>query len=66
MNEPILAITVTNHTGESLRMDFQHPTASGLFVTAINGLGAPKANINMTDYAQPSNLTNRCLLIKRK
>lgn len=51
MNEPILAITVTNHTGESLRMDFQHPTASGLFVTAINGLGAPKANINMTDYA---------------
>ena len=48
---PIKKITVTNHAGESLVLDFRQPSESGLFITAITGLGAPKADINMTDYA---------------
>lgn len=51
MNEPVVAVTVTNHNGESLRMEYKHPSSAGLFITNMTGLGSPKANINMTDYA---------------
>lgn len=47
----IKAVTVTNHLGESLRMDFSNPEGSGLLIYNIEGLGAPSANINTTDVA---------------
>ena len=54
MNPPIELITVTNHNGESLQLSFQYPTLPtyGLYIVAIDGLGAPPANINMTEYAK--------------
>lgn len=51
MISPIKSITVTNHNGETLKLDCLRPAASGLYITALSGLGAPDANVNMTDYA---------------
>lgn len=51
MNEPVVAVTVTNHNGDSLRMEYKHPSSAGLFIANMTGLGSPKANINMTNYA---------------
>lgn len=51
MISPIKSITVTNHNGETLKLDCFRPAASGLYITDLHGLGAPDANINMTDYA---------------
>ena len=47
----IKSIIVTNHNGESLKLDLFHPEESGLIVKSISGLGPPKANINSTDLA---------------
>lgn len=47
----IKSIIVTNHNGESLKLDLFHPEKSGLIVKSISGLGPPKANINSTDLA---------------
>lgn len=51
MISPIKSITVTNHNGETLKLDCFRPADSGLYITDLHGLGAPDANINMTDYA---------------
>lgn len=53
MNPPIESVTVTNHNGESLEISNLYPSlpASGLYIVAMDGLGAPPANINMTEYA---------------
>ena len=51
MISPIKSITVTNHNGETLKLDCFRPAASGLYITDLHGLGAPDANVNMTDYA---------------
>lgn len=47
----IKGITVTNHLGESLRMDLANPEGSGFIVLSIDGLGPPKANVNFTNLA---------------
>ena len=51
MISPIKSITVTNHNGESLKLDCFRPAASGLYITALSGLGAPETSINTTNYA---------------
>lgn len=45
------AVRVTNHLGESLKMEIGRPQDSGFNILDISGLGAPKADINMTDIA---------------
>lgn len=47
----IKGITVTNHLGESLRIDLFNPEGSGFIIESIDGLGPPKANVNFTELA---------------
>lgn len=47
----IKSITVTNPSGEELKMELAKPELSGLIVESIEGLGPPKANINSTQLA---------------
>lgn len=47
----IKGITITNHLGESLRIDMFNPEGSGFFIRKIEGLGPPKANVNFTELA---------------
>jgi len=47
----IHSITVTNHLNQSLSLDLRSPEQSGLYVKSIDGLGSPKANINLTEVA---------------
>lgn len=44
-------ITVTNHVGESVKLELRYPEKSGLLVQDISGLGPSKANINSTELA---------------
>lgn len=45
------AVTVTNHLGDSLTMELRNPEKSGFLITSITGIGAPKADIHVTDLA---------------
>lgn len=45
----IRSITVTNYLGDSIKLDLARPEQSGFVVTSVTGLGAGKANINMTE-----------------
>ena len=47
----IKSITITNHLGESIRMDLKRPEGSGFIIRKIDGLGPPKANVNFTELA---------------
>lgn len=47
----IQAITVTNHLGQSLRLELTKPEASGLLVCNVEGLGPAKANVSVSDIA---------------
>ena len=47
----IRAVTVKNYRGEELRMELTNPERSGFIITAIDGLGPVKANINSTECA---------------
>lgn len=47
----IKAITITNHLGESVRLELSDPEKSGFAVKKIDGLGPVKANINFTELA---------------
>lgn len=47
----IKAITITNHLGESIRLELSNPEESGFVITNIDGLGPVKANINFTELA---------------
>lgn len=47
----IKAITITNHLGESIRLELTKPEESGFIITNIDGLGPVKANINFTELA---------------
>lgn len=47
----IKAITVTNYLGEKRRFELANPYPSGFAVSKVDGLGPPKASINMTDAA---------------
>lgn len=45
----IYSVKVTNYLGESITLELARPEKSGLVIEEIEGLGPPKANINMTD-----------------
>lgn len=47
----IKSVTVTNHIGDRIKMELARPESSGFAVTSIRGLGAVKADINMTDLS---------------
>ena len=47
----IKSITVTNHLGESLKLEMRFPEKSGFLIQSIDGLGPSKANINTTDMS---------------
>ena len=44
-------IIVTNYLSDSLKLELARPEKSGFIVQSIDGLGPPKASINMTDNA---------------
>ena len=47
----IKSITSTNHLDESITMELTSPEKSGFVVRSIDGLGPPKANIEMTEMS---------------
>lgn len=47
----IKSITITNHLGESIKMELMKPESSGFIVESIEGLGPAKANVNFTTLA---------------
>lgn len=47
----IKSLTVTNHLGESLKLELGSPAKSGLLVRNIEGLDPVKADINVTELA---------------
>ncbi len=47
----IHSFRITNYLGESLLMELRRPETSGLIVSAVDGLGPPKATINTTEIA---------------
>ena len=66
----IRAVTVTNHLGESYRLDLFDPEPSGFYIKSIEGLGPPTANVNITELAtidggidNSARLTSRSILI---
>ena len=65
MISPIKSMTVTNHNGETLKLDCFRPAASGVYITDLHGLGAPDASINMTDSVIDGALYNSSRAQKR-
>lgn len=62
----IKTITVTNHLGESLRLELTNPQASGFLIKDIKGLGPVKADINFTELAtNDGGIDNSARLQKR-
>lgn len=47
----IKSVTVTNHLGESLELELLRPDKSGLAIINIDGLGPPKADINVKELS---------------
>lgn len=47
----IKAVTVTNHLGESLRMDLVNYQESGMIISSITGIGPGEAEISTTELA---------------
>lgn len=47
----IHAITATNYLGEDIRMVLPRPETSGFVIFNVEGLGPPKANINVSEVA---------------
>lgn len=48
----INTITITNHLNESITINMRNPEeSSGFFVRYVDGLGPPKANVEMTEMA---------------
>lgn len=45
----IKRITATNHLNDSLTLDLTNPYSTGFVVLGVDGLSAPKANINMSE-----------------
>lgn len=45
----IKTITVRNYLGDSIKMDLRRPEESGFLIKSIDGLGAGKADINITE-----------------
>lgn len=44
-------VTITNHLGESIKIELLNPEKSGFIIENIEGLGPAKANINFTTLA---------------
>lgn len=62
----IQAITVTNHLGESIRLELKNPQASGMLIKDVKGLGPVKADVNFTELAtNDGGLDNSARLQKR-
>lgn len=66
----IKSVTVTNHVGESLKLELRSPEKSGLLIQSIEGLGPSKATINSVDIAtvdgsmyNSSRITSRNIVI---
>lgn len=47
----IKSITVTNHLGESIKLELGFPEKSGVLINSIEGLGPNKAHINTTEMS---------------
>lgn len=47
----IQTVTIVNHRGESLELDLRDPWKSGIAIRSIDGLGPPRATINMTELS---------------
>jgi hypothetical protein len=47
----IKSVTITNHLGESIRLDLTEPEKSGFIIESIDGLGPSKATVNFTELA---------------
>lgn len=47
----IKRVSITNHLGESIKMELLRPETSGFIIENIEGLGPAKANINFTTLA---------------
>src|SRR5512135_2069133 len=47
----IKSITITNHLNESITLTMANPEQSGFVVRYIDGLGPPKANVEMTEMS---------------
>lgn len=47
----IKSLTVTNHLGDSIKLELTRPESSGFIIKNIEGLGPAKANINTTTVA---------------
>lgn len=47
----IKSVTVTNHLGESIKLELRFPEKSGFLIQGISGLGPSKADINSTELA---------------
>ena len=47
----IKSVTITNHLGESIKLDLFNPEESGFIIKSIEGLGPVKANVNFKELA---------------
>ena len=47
----INSVTVTNHFGDSIKLELRSPQTTGLLVQRIEGLGPSSATVNTTDLA---------------
>lgn len=47
----IKSIIITNHLNESITLEMTNPEKSGFVVRFVDGLGSPKANIEMTEMS---------------
>ena len=47
----IKSVTVTNYLGDSIKLILGEPEKSGFLIKSIEGLGPPKANINVTEIS---------------
>ena len=53
----IRSITVTNHLGDSIKLELTRPDKTGFIVGPIEGLGPPKASINTSKTATSDGAT---------
>jgi hypothetical protein len=47
----IKSITVTNHLGQSIKLELGHPEKSGFLILNVDGVGPGKATINFTEMS---------------
>jgi len=69
----IYAVTAYNYLGEHVRMELAYPEKSGFLIYNIEGIGPPKANINISEVANfdggffnSSRATTRNILLSLK